>query len=95
MVYAELATAFKERQLLSSALSQANIELRFSNEEVLWKAAEIWNEWLKTVRGKKRGGKILPDFIIGAHANLYADRFLTRDRGFYRKCFRNLEIVED
>jgi predicted nucleic acid-binding protein len=37
--------------------------------------------------------RMLNDFIIGAHAKKQANRFLTRDRGFYRHYFKDLEII--
>ena len=37
--------------------------------------------------------RILNDFIIGSHAKNFADSFLTRDRGFYRKYFSGITIL--
>jgi len=36
--------------------------------------------------------RILSDFIIGSHALLHAQLFLTRDRGFYHTNFKELRI---
>ena len=42
-------------------------------------------------RGGKRG-RVVPDFLIAAHAQTHAQRLLARDRGCYRDYFIQLDL---
>ena len=45
----------------------------------------------------REGGQrtqILPDFLIGAHAQLQPTRLISRDRGFYERLFPELILID-
>ena len=54
-------------------------------------AATMWQQYRRQGGGRSR---ILPDFLIGAHAQVRSDGLLTRDRGFFRQYFQGLRVIE-
>jgi len=90
IVYAELVPQFGVRRRLDSALATLDVAVSSSNTDIAFLAGEKWGQY------KKSGGtreRIITDFLIGAHASIKAERFLTRDRGFYKPYFPELSIL--
>ncbi len=87
VVYAELAPRFPERAALDAALRAVNATLSPIDSAMAWEAGRRWSRYRLAGGPRER---ILADFLIGAHALAAADRFLTRDRGFYRSYFPEL-----
>ena len=52
-------------------------------------AGEMFRIYLE--RGGKRG-RVVPDFLIAAHAQIHAEGLLARDRGYYRDYFHDLKL---
>lgn len=90
VVYAECAAGFPAEEM-DKVFSDLGASMVPSSKKALSLAGDIWRFHL---RSGGRRGRILPDFLIGAHALCHADRLLTRDLGFYRKSFKNLSLLE-
>jgi len=89
IVYAELVPQFEKRLVLDSALATINVSSSSVDKDVAFIAGERWKVYRKSGGERKR---IITDFLIGAHAMVKAERFLTRDRGFYKSYFPDLKI---
>ena len=89
IIYSELSPQFPDKQMLDDALRQLSIRIVSLDLEVAYHAGKKWQQYRKT--GGKRN-RVLADFLIGAHAAMRSEKLLTRDRGFYKAYFKELDI---
>jgi predicted nucleic acid-binding protein len=88
-VVAEIRPAFKNGKDFVEFLTDWHLEFVASSRESAAIAGEHFARYI--TRGG-RAGRVLPDFLIGAHALLHADRLLARDRGYLRDYFSKLPL---
>jgi hypothetical protein len=91
VVWAETAAAFPTRKAFDRTMETMGLAFEALDEPAAAFAGLSWRRY-RAAGGTRR--RILADFLIGAHADLHADRLLTRDRGFYRSYFTRLTVLE-
>ncbi len=92
VVWAEVRAHFPSDESCREAL--AVLGVRF--EPISRQAADLAGSLWRSQGGHKRHSRqrVIADFLVGAHARFHSDALLTRDRGFYRKYFTGLRIID-
>jgi predicted nucleic acid-binding protein len=52
-----------------------------------------YNERRRSNKKTEMPRRLVPDFLVGAHALLQCKALITRDQGFYRDYFKGLKII--
>jgi predicted nucleic acid-binding protein len=92
IVWAEVRALMTDVAVLRERLPTAGVHFDPFDEESAGLAGTMWRSY------RRQGGsrdRLVPDFLIGAHAQVRGGaRLLSRDRGFYRKYFRALKVID-
>ena len=91
IVYGELCIHFENQRDCDAFLESNDIRVQPLNRTACFLASRAWRTYRR--QGGKRN-RILPDFLIAAHASEQANRLLSRDRGFYRELFPALKVYD-
>jgi predicted nucleic acid-binding protein len=90
-VYAELAAGFASRAGLDEMLADLEIVIEPVSRPGAYAAGRAWKKYREGGGGRAR---IMTDFLIAGHALENDHRLLSRDRGFYRRYFPGLKMID-
>lgn len=91
VVLAEVFPALRNEGRLAEFMKDWQMDFSELSYAAAAMAGKLFSDYLHRGGAAKR---VVPDFLVGAHAMVAADRLLARDRGYLRDYFRELEVMD-
>ena len=91
ITYCEASVAMASRKELDEAITELGLERLRSSDDALFRAGRAYKKYRTDHRGPKLG--VLPDFLIGATAEVHGGPLLTDNKKDFVKYFPDVEIV--
>ena len=90
VIYAEVAPSFKSASQFDSTLAELDLTYSDINSLAAWRAAQAYEQYRQNKGAQKM---ILPDFYIGAQAEVMKWAVLTRDQSRFRTYFPKVRLI--
>ena len=98
VVWAEVRASFASEDAFAGTMDALGVRFDPISEGAASLAGQLWRDSHRAAKGRARDKgepkRVVADLLIGAHAQLQADQMLARDRGYLRRCFRGLKVVD-
>lgn len=91
VVWAEIAAWFSSTDRAGEAMQRLGVGFSPLERASAVGAGAAWRHYR---RAGGRRNRVVADFLIAGHAQSQSERLLARDRGFYRRYFKDLVVVD-
>lgn len=91
IVYCEVSVAMRSRAELDQALADLSLERVRLTDEALFRAGKAFKRYREENKGRKLG--VLPDFLIGAMAEVHSAPLITDNKRDFIGYFPSINII--